>query len=133
MRLNITPLGKPRMTQRNKWYTPPALQKYWDYANELKRLLPDYQLPIILNIVFYIPFPKSYSHKKRRELIGLLHMERPDIDNLAKGFMDAFKDNGTDDKKVAILHAEKYWADQGGIVLQHVTSETKTNMATKAQ
>jgi Holliday junction resolvase RusA-like endonuclease len=117
MRLNITPLGKPRMTQRNRWYKPPALEKYWDYANEVKRLLPNYQLGTSLHIVFYLPIRKSYSKKKRAELLGKPHDQKPDIDNIVKGFMDAVKSDDHDDKCVAILHAEKYWAETGAIEL----------------
>jgi Holliday junction resolvase RusA-like endonuclease len=43
---------------------------------------------------------------------GTYHDQKPDIDNLAKGFMDAFK---SEDKHVAVLQCEKYWADKGAL------------------
>jgi Holliday junction resolvase RusA-like endonuclease len=67
-----------------------------------------------LDIIFYLPMPKSWSKKKRTEMNGTYHDQKPDIDNLAKAFMDAF---GSEDKHVAILHAEKYWAEKGYIEL----------------
>jgi Holliday junction resolvase RusA-like endonuclease len=67
-----------------------------------------------LDIIFYLPMPKSWSKKKRTEMNGTYHDQKPDVDNLAKAFMDAF---GSEDKHVAILHAEKYWAEEGSIEL----------------
>ena len=117
MKLDVTPLGKPRMTQRNKWYTPPDLARYWSYANELKLLLPHYELGDELTIEFYLPMPKSWSKKKQAEKIGTYHDQKPDIDNLVKGFMDALKSDINDDKRVAVLYCKKYWADKGALKL----------------
>lgn len=114
IQLTVTPLGKPRMTQRDHWKQRPAVIAYRTYCDELRLRLPRYELPTELKIVFYLPMPASWSKKKRREHNGLPHDQKPDIDNLAKGFMDAFK---AEDKHVAILYAEKYWADQGGIMI----------------
>jgi Holliday junction resolvase RusA-like endonuclease len=117
VKLDLTPLGKPRMTQRNKWYKPPELVRYWDYANELKRQLPDYELGEELVINFYLPMPKSWSKKKQAEKLGTYHNQKPDIDNLAKGFMDALKSDINDDKRVAVLYCKKYWAIKGALEL----------------
>jgi Holliday junction resolvase RusA-like endonuclease len=117
LKLDITPLGKPRMTQRNKWYAPPEIQRYWNYANELKLKLPHYILGTELTINFYLPMPKSWSKKKRFEMVGQLHDQKPDIDNLAKGFMDAVKSDINDDKRIAVLYCKKYWAEKGAIEL----------------
>jgi Holliday junction resolvase RusA-like endonuclease len=115
MKLDLTPLGKPRMTQRNKWYKPPELVRYWDYANALKLLLPHYELGTKLAIIFYLPMPKSWSKKKCAAMDGQPHDQKPDIDNLAKGFMDAVKSDINDDKRVAVLYCKKYWADKGAL------------------
>lgn len=110
MILPLTPMGAPRMTQASKW----KHQKYFKYKDDIRTLLPGYELGLELHIVFHIPMPASYSKKKRDELRGMYHDQKPDIDNLAKAFMDAF---GSEDKHVAILKAEKYWADEGAIEL----------------
>lgn len=112
MKLDITPVGKPRMTQRDKWKVRPPVQRYRDFCDELRLQLPGYELGISLNIKFYIAMPKSWSKKKRAEMNGTYHDQKPDVDNLAKAFMDAFK---SEDKHVAVLHAEKYWAEHGSI------------------
>jgi Holliday junction resolvase RusA-like endonuclease len=56
--------------------------------------------------------PKTWSKKKQDEMRGTYHDQKPDIDNLLKGFMDAFH---AEDKHVAHVEAEKYWADKGMI------------------
>jgi Holliday junction resolvase RusA-like endonuclease len=112
MRIDITPMGAPRQTQRDRWQKRPVIVRYHAYRDQLNLLLPGYELGMAVHLIFYIEMPKSYSKKKRDELRGTYHDQKPDIDNLAKGFMDAFKQ---EDKHVAILRAEKYWADKGGI------------------
>lgn len=112
MKLNITPIGKPRMTQRDKWKIRPPVQNYRNYCDELRYALPGYELGMALHLVFYLPMPPSWSKKKRAEYNGTYHDQKPDIDNLAKGFMDAFK---SEDKQVAVLQCEKYWADKGAL------------------
>jgi Holliday junction resolvase RusA-like endonuclease len=108
MKLNITPMAAPRMTQKTYW----KHKNYFKYKDDLRKVMGVYELGLSLNIVFYIPMPKSWSKKKRAEMVGTYHDQKPDIDNLAKGFMDAF---GSDDKHVAVLHAEKFWAEEGAI------------------
>lgn len=119
MRLDIIPMGAPRMTQSDKWNRRPVIVRYFDYKDKINEALPHYQLPIVLKLDFYIPFPKSYSKKKRAALLGKYHDQKPDSDNLAKGFMDAFRKdeegNKTDDKHVADLHVRKFWAEKGAI------------------
>ena len=36
--LNILPVAKPRMTQRDKWQKRPVVEKYWRYKEDLKLL-----------------------------------------------------------------------------------------------
>jgi Holliday junction resolvase RusA-like endonuclease len=112
--ITVTPVGKPRMTQRDRWKRRPVVVRYWQYCDDLRAALPFYDLPERLSVTFYIPMPPSWSQQKRREHVGAPHDQKPDVDNLAKGFMDAFK---TEDKHVYVLHAEKYWADAGAIEL----------------
>ncbi len=63
------------------------LEKYNNYKIELlaeaKRTrftLP----PTGLHITFYLPTPKSWSQKKKKQYHGMLCQSRPDIDNLIK-------------------------------------------------
>ena len=112
MMLPITPMGAPRQTQRDRWQKRPVIVRYHAYRDQLNLLLPGYELGLSVHLVFHIEVPKSYSKKRRAGLIGTLHDQKPDIDNLAKGFMDAFH---SEDKHVAVLHCEKYWAETGAV------------------
>lgn len=114
MEIQITPVGKPRMTQRDRWAKRAPVVRYHAYCDELKLQLPGYNLPGELRIEFGIPMPKSWSKAKRERMDGQPHTSKPDIDNLAKAFMDAFK---TDDSHVWHLDGDKYWAPDGYIVL----------------
>ncbi|WP_153502673.1 RusA family crossover junction endodeoxyribonuclease [Cumulibacter manganitolerans] len=48
-------------------------------------------------------------------MVGAPHSSKPDVDNLAKAFMDASK---TEDSHVYSLQAGKYWAEAGSIELE---------------
>jgi len=68
-------------------------------------------------IEFYLPLPKSYSKKKREELMGQPHEQKPDIDNLVKGLLDALL---KEDKGVHTIIASKSWANNGMIVVNNL-------------
>ncbi len=119
--LPITPVGAPRMTQRDRWTDVakgkgrPAVLRYFQYKDELRIALPDYELPDRLDITFLLPMPKSWSKRKRAENAGSPHDQKPDIDNLIKAWLDTFS---RDDKYAYAVTAEKYWAEQGSIELK---------------
>lgn len=110
----IEPMGKPRMTQRDRWKHRPVVDRYHAFCDELRLHLPGYELPERLHLIFYLSMPKSWSKKRRAELAGRPHNQKPDVDNLAKAFMDAFH---CEDKHVYSLVAEKYWSEYGAIVI----------------
>jgi len=112
MKLDIIPMGAPRQTQRDRWAKRPVILRYHAYRDELNLKLPAFELGMSLDLRFYLPMPPSWSQKKRALMVGTYHDQKPDIDNLAKGFMDAFQ---VEDKHVAVLHCEKYWAETGAI------------------
>jgi Holliday junction resolvase RusA-like endonuclease len=58
--------------------------------------------------------PHSWSKKKKDLMLGKPHKQRPDIDNLAKAFMDALL---PEDSHVFSLTAEKYWSNEPSIVV----------------
>jgi Holliday junction resolvase RusA-like endonuclease len=107
-------MGAPRLVRSDKWANRPVVQRYHAYKDQINLELPGYELPTILKIEFHIAMPKSWSTKKRLSMLGEYHQQKPDIDNLVKGFMDAFH---TDDAHVAVIHAGKYWAEAGSIAL----------------
>lgn len=123
MILHLEPVAKPRMTQRDRWAKRPAVVKYYAFCDEIRKQwgvdadgLAVPPVPPALSLRFEISMPKSWSAKKRAEMNGEPHQQRPDIDNLIKAFLDALCE---DDSYVYSVTAEKYWSDKGSI--EHIT------------
>ena len=116
---DIDPVPKPRQTRRDKWLNPPrpAVGRYRAFADSVRETAALKGLIItgVLNISFHVPMPKSWGKKKRRELIASPHTSRPDIDNLAKAFMDAVL---KEDCTIWHLTAVKYWSETGQIIVR---------------
>lgn len=115
---NITPVAKPRMTQRDKWKKRPVVNKYYAFkdtvnliANRLK-----YKVEPILSIDFHIPMPKSWSKKKRIEMKGKPHQQKPDLDNLIKAWKDCLCKE--DSFVWSYKDCNKYWSETGKIIVR---------------
>lgn len=109
----IVPIGKPRMTQRDRWKKRPCVLKYRAFADELRAqtdgMIPED--PVSVSWVAWFPFPKSYSKKKRAALAGTIHRQKPDRDNVDKAILDVlFKED------CRVGHGElcKRWDDGKG-------------------
>lgn len=113
---NIAPIPKPRMTRSDKWKKRPIITRYYNWCNAIRAIasVNKFILPPVLNIEFHIPFPKSYSKKKKETLLNKPHQIRPDLDNLVKAFCDALTD---EDGYVYEIHAKKVWGNTGRIHL----------------
>ena len=114
--LDITPVAKPRMTQRDKWDKRKCVVRYREFCNHFRLLLQKHKIEIgdTLNIVFYLPMPKSWSYEKKMEYWCKPHKQKPDIDNLVKSVLDAsFKD----DSHVWEIKASKVWHAEGQIII----------------
>ena len=112
--LKIKAVPKPRMTRADTWKKRPCVVNYWAFKDELKRMLKeaDFKIQDELFVEFYIPMPKSWSKKKKNEYVGKTHQQKPDIDNLLKGVMDAiFKE----DAHVHTVYGKKTWAKEPSI------------------
>ena len=109
----IEPMGKPRMTQRDKWAKRPAVQRYWLFKDSLKAAFAMYDLTDIhsVSIKAFFSIPKSWSKIKKQALSGEHHQEKPDIDNVLKACMDSLFVN---DAKIYYVKASKYWEDSMG-------------------
>jgi Holliday junction resolvase RusA-like endonuclease len=57
--------------------------------------------------------PKSWSKKKKAQMLHSHHKQKPDIDNLLKGLMDALLE---EDSHVHMVFTRKIWAEAGSIV-----------------
>lgn len=109
---DITPLAKPRMTQRDKWKKRPCVLHYYAFKDEcrLKRV----EIPQPCKIIFCVPMPESWSNKKRIKMNGKPHLQRPDLDNYLKALFDAVY---VDDSHIWNVWAVKIWQEKGGIAI----------------
>lgn len=119
-----TPKGRPRFSKFGHAYTP---QKTLDAETQIKYMLMSWKnrnnfstiedKPIAIEFTFGMAMPKSYSKKKRDELLGKPHIIKPDCDNLIKLQMDAmngiiFKDDSlVYSLKGTKLHTEEDFVD----------------------
>lgn len=62
-----------------------------------------------MHIIFYMPVPKSWRDHKKKKMHMMLHSNRPDWDNLAKGFFDSLL---VEDNKIADVRVTKKWVNQ---------------------
>lgn len=113
MLIPVTPVTKPRMTQRDKWVKRPCTQRYWAFKDEIKFYVD--VIPQPCKIIFTLPMPKSWSKKKRGEHINKPHMNKPDLDNLVKALSDAVYD---DDKALWNYWLIKVWGETGSIEIE---------------
>lgn len=115
MKVSVNPVPKPRMTKSDRWKQRPAVLRYWDFCDSLRREVGNYEVPPTLSLVFNVPMPKSWSKKKKAEMDGKPHQQVPDIDNYQKAFLDALCEN---DSYVYAIRGEKYWATSGSIEVE---------------
>ncbi len=105
------PMGKPRMTQRDKWQKRPVVLRYRQYCDDLRAAcgkVPDYVYG--LRVRAYLAMPSSWSKKKQAEHCGQLHQQKPDWDNIGKAVSDALF---ADDSVVADGRVLKFWCNEG--------------------
>jgi len=76
--------------------------------------------PVWLHVAFSFPRPKSHmgtgrNAGKLKPSAPVRHVQRPDVDNLAKGVMDAMTQAGVwrDDDQIVRLIVAKAWCDPG--------------------
>lgn len=111
----ILVVGKPRMTQRDKWQQRPNVVRYRVFADRLRAALGmvdklTLSRPARLHVVCEFPMPATWSEKKKRETGGTPHTSKPDINNILKGIEDALIEN---DQLVYEQSGTKYWSEDG--------------------
>lgn len=116
----VTPMGKPRMTQRDKWKKRDVVVRYHAFKDELRlcvNQIPNLRATIESGIVdtlswtAFLPMPASWSKRRKADLAGTLHRAKPDRDNIDKAIMDALF---TDDSGIASGTIVKRWDDGNG-------------------
>jgi Holliday junction resolvase RusA-like endonuclease len=113
-----TPVGKPRMTRRDKWKKRPCVMRYraWaDAARAAAGRLPHPETIASFNWTAYFSPPKSWSQKKRADAIGTPHRGTPDRDNVDKAILDALFPN---DSAIADGVISKRWGEPARVEIE---------------
>lgn len=128
--IKTKPKGKdrPRFVRRGNFVQTYTTKATKDYEETIKKAFleqckgqydKEYIGPIKVEIWAFFEPPKSYSNKKRIELIDTPHLKRPDSDNIGKIVMDSL--NGVawkDDSQVSDLIVHKYYDEEDMIVVE---------------
>lgn len=113
-RYDVAPTAKVRQTQSDRWKKRPCVMRYRAFADALRE--KDCELKDGDAVTFVIAMPDSWSEKKRREHDGKHHRQRPDLDNLLGGLMDAIMPDS--DSHIAYLATvSKIWGRQPAILI----------------
>ena len=115
--------GRARFARRGNFVSTYTDSKTVDYETHIRACAikamgssEPLESPVSVYLYARIPIPASYSKKKREACISgdIRPTKKPDIDNIAKAFLDAM--NGIvylDDKQVVSLHVTKVYGDTG--------------------
>jgi Holliday junction resolvase RusA-like endonuclease len=120
VKFDVVPMGKPRMTQSDKWKKRPATDRYWELKNKLKQIAKDNDFVIPdsnYHMIFNIPMPDSWSKKKKIEFNEKPHKQKPDKDNLEKAVLDSLCE---EDSYIWDGRVSKYWAYKGSIIIKNL-------------
>lgn len=110
--------ARARAGAGGRFYTPKKTSNYESivalHAKQAMKWRAHIDSACVLNLVFHMPIPKSWSQKKRAQAIGgeIRHTSKPDLDNLIKAIKDGL--NGivwVDDAQVVRVVAEKKYSE----------------------
>lgn len=118
---------RPRATTINgsvRMYDHKKSKDYKSYIQDIaKQYMPTEPIdgPLEMRVTIYRKLLKSFSKVKRQQALDgiLLPVSKPDVDNLAKTFMDAL--NGMaykDDSQIVTLIAEKRYAEEAYVFIE---------------
>ena len=116
---HIEPVAKPRQTRSDKWKKRPCVLRYRAFADECR--LQNVDVYNGCSIIFYIKMPKSWSKKKKEQMVLKPHTQKPDLDNLLKSLMDAVLPEDSHIHHISGL--EKRWAYKCGFIVSNKEKE----------
>jgi len=87
--------------------------RYWEYKDIVRGSGLKLNVDGFL-VEFEVPMPKSWSKKKKLEMDGQPHRQKPDVDNLLKALLDAVLD---DDSGIHNVWMKKKWGKKGSITI----------------
>jgi len=109
-KLDATPMGAVRQTKSDAWKARPEVLRYRAFSDllRLEAQVVGLILPDVFTVEFYLPMSKSWSKKKRELYKGVPHQQKPDLDNMLKGFLDSLL---KEDCRVWKVTASKFWTE----------------------
>ena len=110
------PIGKPRMTRRDKWKQRPCVLAYRSWADSARAAFGKTEKvvltqPTTLSIVAYFSIPASWSTYKKERAKNIPHTVKPDFDNCIKAVADALFHN---DQMICNAWCRKLYDDGRG-------------------
>lgn len=107
---------KPRMSRSDSWKKRPCVLRYWKFSDDLKASATEkgYEMADEVHMEFHIAMPKSWSKKKKKEMLGRQHKSLPDLDNCVKSCADILKKQ---DMTICEIVAKKFWSEKPMIKL----------------
>lgn len=128
----IEPMGAVRMTKSDQWKLDPfhkdpkkrqrkPVTRYFKFKRDIKAQAEQngFKLPESeFHAVFIIPMPHSWSQKKKNQMNGAPHKQKPDLDNMIKAVKDSLCD---EDKSVWDYRLTKYWGVAGKIIIYPIS------------
>jgi len=113
--------GRPRFARRGNFVSTYSPQKTKTYEDEIRMMAraamgssEALDTPVTVAIYIRVGIPASFSKQKRKDALeGIIKpIKKPDIDNIAKCFLDGMNDIVYfDDKQVVNLHVTKVYAE----------------------
>lgn len=108
---NPVPAARPRVTSARTYNPHSKYMHQISYLIKAQWPYPPITTPVVLNITFFMPIPKS-KYKKLIDKLPQPHTVKPDIDNLAKLPIDAMRGIiFKDDALIYKLTASKVYSD----------------------
>jgi len=115
--------GRPKFARRGNFvstYTPTKTRDYEDLIKDAARKAMGsaevLETPVTVAIYITVPIPASYSKKRTEACLSGSErpIKKPDIDNVAKCFLDAMNEIVyKDDTQVLTLHITKVYGTVG--------------------
>lgn len=113
--------GRPRFARRGNFVSTYTPQKTKSYEDEIRMMAKaamgasePLETPVTVAIYIRVGIPTSFSKQKRKDALSgfIKPTKKPDLDNVAKCFLDSMNDIVyLDDKQVVNLHVTKVYAE----------------------
>jgi Holliday junction resolvase RusA-like endonuclease len=118
--LKVIPVGKPRMTKRDKWKHRPVVDHYYAFKDQLRlqaNIMGLRDLPGEIGaITFILPMADSWSESKKVRYDKKPHQQKPDLDNMNKALFDSLN---VEDKNIWYVGKNmKVWGRVGKIIIE---------------